>query len=89
MEVFLETDDRFMFPSFELVNWYAAACLLKLFTGFFLLYSLASFLLLSIGSFICALQRVIPDIDLAFSFFSETDNIPISCCFIAEEKEIS
>uniref|UniRef100_F1KQR7 Lysine-specific demethylase 7A n=1 Tax=Ascaris suum TaxID=6253 RepID=F1KQR7_ASCSU len=32
MEVFLETDDRFMFPSFELVNWYAAACLLKLFT---------------------------------------------------------
>uniref|UniRef100_A0A915A5A9 JmjC domain-containing protein n=1 Tax=Parascaris univalens TaxID=6257 RepID=A0A915A5A9_PARUN len=32
MEMFLATDDRFMFPSFELVNWYAAACLLKLFT---------------------------------------------------------
>ncbi|KHN70647.1 Lysine-specific demethylase 7A [Toxocara canis] len=30
MEINLETEDRFMFPSFELVNWYAAASILKI-----------------------------------------------------------
>lgn len=33
MEIQCQTDERFMFPSFELTNWYAARNILELLRG--------------------------------------------------------